>query len=89
LTIRKYEKINKNLTSFYIFGYLLELRIESGEFQIFFPQIWRLENSKNTHFRHFVKQFAKNKKTLASPTSESVVVRNPIAPRHPRERGNS
>jgi hypothetical protein len=37
LTVRKYEKSNKNLASFYIFGYLLELRIESGDFQKQFP----------------------------------------------------
>jgi hypothetical protein len=44
-------KVKNNLVSFYIFGYLLELRIKFGEFFFFFElgfflEIWWLKNSK-------------------------------------------
>jgi len=51
LALRKYES-EKKLPSFYIFGYLWQLRIESGKFFVKFlkknSEIFWLKNSKRT-----------------------------------------
>jgi len=57
VAIRKYES-EKNLASFYISGYLPQLRTESGDF-FFCIEIWREKTPETEIFRQFEKQFAK------------------------------
>ncbi len=42
-------KLEKNLASFYIFGYLVQLRIESGDF--FLKKIFLLKSQKTMKLR--------------------------------------
>jgi len=57
LAIRKYKSRKKHLVSFDIFGYLLQLKIESG---VFIPKL-AIKTSKNTK----ISQFCKNKKLFS------------------------
>jgi hypothetical protein len=55
--MRKYKSRKKHLVSFDIFGYLLQLKIESG---VFIPKL-AIKTSKNTK----ISQFCKNKKLFS------------------------